>query len=271
MNLSLPCWIWNCRSEFEFAVVNLNLPWWIWICLGEFEFAVVNLNLLWWIWICRGEFEFIVVNLKLPQWIWICSCEFEFVMVSLKFAATHKCHDKTLNSFRNTLLFGAKFLIICLISAAKFLPHGKTFFLKTKFLTKAKLPFSWQTFESKANLSFWWQNFFTAAKLFIQSVYNLRGGLLERMTGQQVRLFYRSYFSRSLPVLGHIFQPFCKLKVPFKFHSSLSHSLSFVYSKAIKRKLYVCSKNEALGRQKLDNCCTALGESLSVEPVRSFN
>ena len=97
-------------------------------------------------------------------------------MVSLKFTVTHKCHDKTLNSFRNALLFGAKFLIICLISAAKFLPRGKTFFLETKFLTKAKLPFSWQTFESKANLSFWWQNFFTAAKRFIQSVYNLGGG-----------------------------------------------------------------------------------------------
>ena len=194
-------------------------------------------------------------------------------MVSLKFTATHKCHDKTLNSFRNTLLFGAKFLIICLISAAKFLPRGKTFFRETKFLTKAKLPFSWQTFESKANLSFWWQNFFTAAKLFIQSVYNLRGGASWRgWQGSRVRLFYRSYFSRSLPVLGHIFQPFCKLKVPFQVSfQSISHSLSFVYSKAIKRKLYVCSKNEALGRQKLDNCCTALGESLSVEPVRSFN
>ena len=84
-------------------------------------------------------------------------------MVSLKFTATHKCHDKTLNSFRNTLLFGAKFLIICLISAAKFLPRGKTFFLA------AKLSSSRQNFSPR-------QNFLSRGKLLKARQIFLSGG-----------------------------------------------------------------------------------------------
>ena len=199
-NLNLLWWIWNCRSEFEFAVVNLNLPWWIWICLGEFEFAVVNLNLPWWIWICCGKSKFAVVNLNLPWRIWIYCGEFEITAVNLNFAVVN-----------------LNFAVVNLNLSW--------------WVWNLRRPTSvtWQTFESKANLSFGWQNFFTAANLFIQSVYNLRGGGASWRGWQdsRVRLFYRSYFSRSLPVLGHIFQPFCKLKVPFQV-SFQSKSQSFI-------------------------------------------
>ena len=189
-------------------MANLNVLWWIWNCRSEFEFAVVNFNLLWWIWMCCGEFEFTVVNLKLPQWIWICSCEFEFAMVNLKFMATHKCHDKTLNSFRNTLLFGAKFLIICLITA-KFLPRGKTFLPGDKtssprqsFLSRGKLLKARQIFLSGGKAFLPLQN--VLSNLCTSSGGGVGGGgggggtSWRGWQGSRVRLFYRSYFFQVL-------------------------------------------------------------------------
>ena len=163
-------------------MANLNLLWWTWICLSEFDITVVNLKLPQWTWIWNCAFEFEVLNLNLQLWIWICHDEFEIHCDPQMPRQNFLIHGKTLNSFHNTLLFGAKFLIIwathfnnCKIfflaarlssSWQNFLPHGKTFFLTAKlsssrqnFLTKAKLPFSWQPFKSKANLSYSWQNF----------------------------------------------------------------------------------------------------------------
>ena len=224
MNLKLPQWIWIWNSAFEFAVVNLNLQLWIWICSCEFEFAVVNLNLPWWTWICRGEFE---IHGD-PQ-------------VSRQ---NFLIHRKTLNSFHNTLKFGAKFSIIwathfnhckTFFLAAKlsssrqnFLPHGKTFFFTAKlsssrqnFLTKAKHPFSWQPFKRQS------KSFLLVTKLFVQPVYNFRRTSWRGWRGSGVRLFYRYYFFRSLPALGRIFQTFCKLWVPFQV-SVHSWSQSFI-------------------------------------------
>ena len=255
VNLNLQLWIWICHGAFEFAVVNLDLSWRIWICCGEFEFATVDLP--WWILICCGEFKFAVVNLNFPWriliyygeyeiaavnlnlqlWIWICHGEFEiygdpqvsrqnFKFFPQYFIVRSKIFNYLLNHCK-TFFLAAKLSSSRqnFLTKAK-LPHqGKTSSPRQNFLTKAKLPhqgkkllFSWQTFKSKANLSLRWQNFFTTAKLFIQSVYNLRGG---------VRLFYRSYFFRSLPVLGRSFQPFCELKVPFQV-SLQSRSQSFI-------------------------------------------
>ena len=156
VNLNLPQRIWICPDEFKFDVVNLNLPWWIWNCRSEFDFGVVNLDLLLWIWICRGEFA--VVNLNLPCWIWNCHSEFDFAVVNLNCHGEFKIYGqptsvttkliysrRNFKSFHNTLLFGAKFLIIW----ATHFSHCKTFFLAAKLsslrqnlLIKAKLPLS---------------------------------------------------------------------------------------------------------------------------------
>ena len=237
MDLNLPWWIWICWGEFEFAEVNLNLPQWI--CRGEFLFAVASLNLLWWILICLGEFEFTLVNLKLPQWIWTCcrDHEFEIAAVNLNLqlwiwichgefeiysdpqVSRQKflIHSKTLNSFHNTLLFGAKFLFIW----ATHFNHCKTFFLRQNFFLEAKLShqgkasFLVANFKKQGKSSFLLAKHFTIAKLFIQSVYNLLGEwgapLGEDDAGEESDSFIDPIFSN----LGRIFQPFCKLKVPF--------------------------------------------------------
>ena len=151
---------------------------------------------------------------------------------------------QTLNSFHNTLLFGAKFLII----RATHFNHCKTFFLAAKlsssrqnFLTKAKLPFSWQTFKSKAN-------FFSGGKTFLP-LQNFSCNLCTTSGGgaplrEGVRLFYRSdFFQVFAHSRLHFFNLFVSSRCHFKFQSSVGHNLSFVYSGPLKGSFMSAQEN----------------------------
>ena len=174
-------------------MVNLNLPRWIWICFGEFEFAVVNLNLPWWIW-----------NLRRPTFV---TNTFLFTANFKSFPQYFIVRSKIFNYLSNTPL-------------QNFLPLGKTSSPRQNFLSCGKLLKARQIFLSGG------KNFLPLQNFSCNLCTTSRGYVLERMM-RGVRLFYKSYFFRSLPALGCIFQPFCKLNVPFQV-LVLSRSQSFI-------------------------------------------
>ena len=141
-------------------MVNLNLLWWIWNHRSEFEFAFVR------IWICCDEFEIATVNLNLQLRIWICHGEFKIYCDPQVSRQNFLVHSKTLNSLHNTLFFGAKFFIVW----ATHFNHYKTFFLA------AKLSFSRQNFLSRGKTSSPRQDFLSRSKLLKARQIFLSGG-----------------------------------------------------------------------------------------------